>query len=232
MATAIPVISDIPEWVPYVAAVVVIVAAIWGISAYYERKRSEALSAVAPQLGLTFSGKDQMQAPRLQTALFQRGHSKEIRNLMTGSAGNLQAALFDYKFTVGGGRYSHTYKQTVAAYSKSGVQLPLFEVRRRGLWLKIFPGRGMRFDSHPEFARTMYVRCSDETRAKSIFTPALLAFLSQIDPAKKWCFEGQQDTLIVYRSEKKVKPADFRSFLDETSSLATQFFSQGNFRGS
>jgi len=29
-----------------------------------------------------------------------------------------------------------------------------------------------------------------------------------------------------------VKPADFRSFLDETSSLATQFFSQGNFRGS
>src|SRR4029079_3737940 len=134
MATAISLISEIPEWVPYVAAVVVIVAAIWGISAYYERKRSEALSAVAPQLGLTFSGKDQMQAPRLQTALFQRGHSKEIRNLMTGSAGNLQAALFDYKFTVGGGRYSHTYKQTVAAYSKSGVQLPLFEVRRRGLW--------------------------------------------------------------------------------------------------
>ena len=149
---------------------------------------------------------------------------------MTGSAGDLRAVLFDYKFTVGGGRYSHTYRQTVAAYSKTGVQLPLIEVRQRGLWRKIFPGRGMRFDSHPEFARKIYVRCSDEVRGQSIFTPALLLFIDQIDPAKKWCFEGQGDTLIVYRAQKKMKPPDFRSFLDETSSLATQFFTQGNCR--
>jgi hypothetical protein len=220
--------SGIPEWLPYVAAVVAIVAVIWGISAYYERKRSEALSAVAPQLGFTFSAKDEALAPHLQTALFQKGHSKQFRNIMTGSAGNLRAVLFDYKFTVGGGRYSHTYKQTVAAYSKNGSQLPLLEIRQRGLWQKIFSSKGMRFDSHPEFARRMYVRCVDEMRAQSIFTPALLSFLDQIDPARKWRFEGQGDTLLIYRSEKKVKPPDFRNFLDETSSLAAQFFAQGN----
>ena len=59
-------LSDIPEWVPYVAAVVAIVAVIWGISAYYERKRSEALSAVAAQLGFSFSAKDEQQAPHLE----------------------------------------------------------------------------------------------------------------------------------------------------------------------
>jgi len=229
-SSALLLLSDIPEWLPYVAAVVVIVGAIWGISAYYERKRSEALSPLAAQMGFTFSAKDDGQSPhgQMQTALFQKGHSKEFRNIMTGSAGNLRAVLFDYKYTVGRGRYSHTYKQTVATYSRNGLQLPIFEVRQRGLWLKLFSGKGIRFDSHPEFARTMYVRCSDEVRAQSIFTPALLSFLSQMDPGKKWRFEGQGDTLVVYRSEKKVKPPDLRSFLDETSSLATQFFTQGN----
>jgi len=229
MASAILLLlSEIPEWVPYVAAVVAVVAVIWGISAYYERKRSEALSGVASQMGFAFSTKDEGQAPHLQTALFQKGHGKEFRNIMTGSANSLPAVLFDYKFTVGSGRYSHTYKQTVAAFSKSGLQLPVFEIRQRGLWLKIFTGKGMRFDSHPEFARKMYVRCSDEMRGQSLFTPALLSFIDQIDPGKKWRFEGEGSTLIVYRSEKKVKPPDFRSFLDETSSLATQFFTQGN----
>ena len=229
MASAILLLlSDIPEWAPYVAAVVVIVAVIWGISAYFERKRSEALSAVASQMGFSFNAKDEGQSPHLQTALFQKGHSKEFRNIMTGSAESLRTVLFDYKFTVGGGRYSHTYKQTVAAFSKSGLQLPVFEIRQRGVWLKIFPGKGMSFDSHPEFARKMYVRCSDEVRGQNVFTPALLVFIDQINPAKKWRFEGQGDTLIVYRYEKKVKPLDFRSFLDETSSLATQFFTQGN----
>lgn len=229
-STVLLLLSNIPDWVPYVAAVVAVVAVIWGISAYYERKRSEALSVAASQMGFAFSAKDDEQAPhrRMQTALFQKGHSKEFRNVMTGGAAGLQAVLFDYKFTVGGGRYSHTYKQTVAAYSKSGVQLPVLEIRQRGLWFKLFSGKGMRFDSHPEFARKMYVRCSDEMRAQSIFTPGLLSFLEQIDPGKKWRFEGQGDTLIVYRSEKKVKPPDFRSFLDETSSLASQFFTQGN----
>ena len=231
MASAILLIlSDIPEWLPYVAGVVAIVAVIWGISAYYERKRSEALSAVAAQLGFTFSAKDQQQNPHLlmQTALFQKGHSKEFRNIMMGAAGSLRVVLFDYKYTVGGGRYSHTYRQTVAAYSKNGSQLPVIEIRQRGLWLKMFSGKGMRFDSHPEFARRMYVRCADEMRAQGVFTPALLSFLDQIDPAKKWRFEGQGDTLLVYRSEKKVKPPDFQNFLNETSSLATQFFTQGN----
>jgi hypothetical protein len=232
MVSVILLALEIPEWLPYVAAVVAIVAAIWGISVYYERKRSEALAAVAAQLGLTFSAKDQQQAPlQMQTALFQKGHGKEFRNIMTGSAGGLRVVLFDYKFTVGSGKYSHTYRQTVAAYTKNGVQLPVLEIRQRGLWRKIFSGKGLRFDSDPEFARRMYVHCADEMRAQSIFTPALLSFLGQLDPGKKWRFEGQGDTLLVYRSEKKVKPPDFRNFLDETSSLANQFFTQGNCRG-
>jgi len=55
-------LSDIPEWVPYVAAVVAIVAVIWGVGYYYERKRSEALSAVASQMGFTFNAKHEGQA--------------------------------------------------------------------------------------------------------------------------------------------------------------------------
>ena len=147
---------------------------------------------------------------------------------MTGSAGGLRAVLFDYQFTVGRGRYSHTYKQTVAAYSKTGAYLPIFEIRARGFWQKVFGNKGINFDSHPEFTRRSYVRSDDELKTREVITPGLLSFLEQGDPNKKWRLEGDGEILIVYRSEKRVKPPDFRTFLEETSSLAGQFFALGN----
>jgi hypothetical protein len=136
--------------------------------------------------------------------------------------------LFDYQFTVGGGRYSHTYRQTVAAYSKTGVNLPIFEIKARGLWQKIFGGKAINFESHPEFTRRCYVRSDDELKTRELLTPGLLSFLEALDSNKKWRLEGDGETLLVYRSEKRVKPPDFRTLLEETSSLAGQFFALGN----
>ncbi len=226
----------LPDWVPYVAAVVVLVGVIYAITSWFERRRTQALTATAMEIGFLFVGtewKDVPQPPQLQTALFDRGHSKAFRNIMTGGVAGLRAFLFDYKYTVGGGRSSRTYSQTVAAYSKTGVQLPSFNLQPQGLMHKLWDAvvhKDITFDSHPSFAQRYGLRGAEAERIRTVFTPPLISFLEVLDPQKKWQIEGMGDTLIIYRGGKKAKPGDFRVFLEETSGLAGQFLSLGNCR--
>lgn len=224
----------IPDWVGYLAVGAVLVGAIVGINAWFAHKRTQALTAVSMEIGCVFVGhewKDVQQAPALQTALFTRGHGKRFRNIMTSSVAGLRTYLFDYAFTVGGGRSSRTYNQTVAAYGKSGGNLPLFNLRPQGLMHKLWDAvvhKDISFDSHPNFSQRYVVQGPEIERIRTLFTPALLSFLEQVDQQKKWQLEGMGDTLIIYRAGKKAKPGDFRSFLEQTSSLGSQFFSLGN----
>lgn len=223
-------VFEIPQAVPYVAAILAVVASIWGVSAFLARKRSDALAATSGQIGFTFSIKDEQQAPHLQTALFKKGHSRKFRNIMTGSAEGMRAVLFDYQCTIGRGRYAHTFKQTIAAYSKTGARLPIFEIRPRNLWQRIVGVKAINFDSHPEFMGRCYVASDDEMKTRQLLTVGLLSFLEGLAPSKKWRLEGEGETLLIYASEKRVKPQNLQAFLQETSSLAAQFFALGSCR--
>jgi len=154
---------------------------------------------------------------------------------MTGSSAGLRASLFDYSFMVSDGRNSRTFAQTVATFSKSGVLLPEFEMRPEGIMQKLgemFVHKNITFDSHPGFSRHYQLRSSEEDKTRELFGPDLLAFLEGLDPKKKWRLEGGAETLIVYRMGKRVKPNEFRTFLEETSSLASSFLSLGGVRKS
>jgi hypothetical protein len=230
-------VLDNPTWLG-IAIVVVFVGGWLGIASLIARKRTAALTAVAPEIGFYFQGKEwtgPQPTPPPQTDLFRRGHSKEFRNIMTGSAAGLRACLFDYRYVIGAGRNRRNIVQTVAAYSKTGVTLPEFAMQPKGILQKIgeaFRHKDINFDSHPEFSRRCQLRSPDEVRTRTVFTAALLSYLEALDPKRKWCLEGAGDTLIVYRRDKKVKPnsADCRSYLEETSTIATSFFSFGGAR--
>jgi hypothetical protein len=229
---AIAVVIDNPAWLG-IGIVVVFVAAWLLIANVIARKRTAALTAVAPEIGFYFQGKEwagPQPAPPLATALFRQGRSKEFRNIMTGSAAGYRACLFDYAYVVGAGRSRRNIVQTVAAYSKNGVALTEFALQPKGVWQKIgeaFRHKDINFDSNPQFSQRYQLRSPDEMRTRALFTPSLLSYLESLEPGKKWCLEGGGDTLLVFRRDKKVKPEDFRSYLEETSVIATSFFSYG-----
>ena len=227
-------ILALPDWVPYVVAVVVIVGIIFAITSWLDRRRTQALTAVSLEMGFLFVGKewkDVQQPPQLQIALFNRGHSKRFRNIMTGSVAGLRTCLFDYMYTVGGGKSSRIYGQTVAAYCKNGLHLASFNLQPQGLMHKLWDAvvhKDIIFDSNPNFAQRYVLRSPETERTRTVFTPALLSFLESLNTQKKWQIEGMGDTLIIYRGGKKAKPAECKVFLEETSALAGQFFSLGN----
>lgn len=219
------------DWLVWGGGIVAAVALVLGVNYYFAWKRTQALMAVAPEIGFQFEGKawtDNTQAPKLVTALFGRGHSRKFRNVMTGSAAGMRASLFDYSYATGGGKYQHTHRQTVAAYQKSGLNLPAFEMQPAGMLAKIWNAmlhKNINFESHPDFSSRYQLRSPMADEVRTLFTPGLLSFLESLDTSRKWRLEGINDTLIVYRDGKKAKPGDFRIFLEETSTIASSFFS-------
>lgn len=222
-------ISDLPDWLPISAGIVLVVATLLVAGLILERRRREALAALALEIGFQYLGKDWgNEAPQLGAPLFRKGRNREFRNIMAGSASGLPAYLCDYQYVTGGGRSSQTHFQTVAGFTKSGAVMPEFELQPEGVLQKIgdaFVHKDIDFDTHPEFSRRMQLRSPEEQKTRELFSSGLLSYLEGLDPAKKWRIEGTGNTLLLYRGGKRVKPGEVKSFLAETSTIASQFFS-------
>jgi hypothetical protein len=219
-----------PYWV--FALFIVIAITLWILSSVQAKKRTQALEAVAAEIGLNFAGNDQSRAIQVRTALFNKGSSRKFRNIMNGASAGFQASLFDYSYTISTGRSSSTYTQTVAAFVQN-ISLPLFELRPENFMHKVsevFVHRDINFDSHPEFSRRFVLRGKEEDKIRELFTPALLTFLEALAPEKKWHIEGSEFTLLLYRAGNTVKSDEIRTFLDESSLIAQTFFTSCGLR--
>jgi len=192
------------------------------------KKRTQALQTAAQELGFAFEGEgwsDPTRAPQLETALFTRGRYREFRNIMTGTTAGFKVGIFDYTFITRAGKSSHTWTQTVTAFTQE-LGLPLFEMRPESFMDRVgdaFVHQDIKFDSHPDFSRRYLLRGPDPEKIRELFSPALLTFCEGLAAKDKWHVEGCGASLIVYRSEATVDAAEVRSFLDETSSIARNF---------
>jgi hypothetical protein len=193
------------------------------------RKRFKNIAAEAQKLGFRYqewSGTDAAHAPRFETQLFQGGWGFGFRNIMTGNYAGLDAQVFDFSRTSGGASQSTSTSQTVAVY-KQNVNLPVFLVGPGGLAGKLidaFEHQNVDLHSSGDFSRHYAVRGPDKDRIRSLFNDRLIAFIERLDSSKQWHIEGARNTLVIYRYNRRVKPMEFRDFLEETSSIAQSFF--------
>jgi len=213
-----------------VGALLVAIVAYRNIQA---RKRREALNSIAPLLGFSFVGQELDHHPNtadLKTSIFNRGHGKAFSNIMAGNFGGQPVSTFDYRYTTGSGKDSHTWSQTVAAFSQE-LWLPEFELRPENFIDRIadhFTHKDIDFDLFREFSRRFLLRGASVDEIRSLFSPALIQFLQTLPEDAKWHIEGSSTALIVYKSDITV-PADidsYRDFLEKTSIIAKTFFGQ------
>jgi hypothetical protein len=194
------------------------------------QKRTDALRTVAQEIGFYFGGNDwgdQSQVPQTGMALFKRGGGGRFKNIMTGTSAGFKTSLFDYSFSVGGGKSRRTFTQTVAAFSQD-LSLSPFEMRPEDFLDRIgdaFVHKDIDFESHSEFSRRYLLRGPEQDNMRQLFTPALRTFLEGLPSEDKWHIEGIGPTLILYRSDVTVGADRIRAFLNETSSIARTFFS-------
>ena len=199
----------------------VFLAVVW----WMEKRRSEQLTHAAAMRGMNYnkSGFEPIVEGLGALPLFTHGRWKKAGHAMRGQIERHSVVVFDYRYTIGGGRSSNTYVQTVAAYDLGALLLPPFALEPEGLFDRLGARLGMQdfdFDTHPEFSRNYKLTGSSESAVRELFA---VRMLDALQGTSGWNIEGSGSHVIVYRQKKLVAPADLGNFLDETVRMAALF---------
>ena len=182
-----------------------------------EKKRTEQFALISAELKLKLFPKGSASLfERLKPFhLFSRGRSRKIKNLMEGEANKVESAIFDYQYTTGTGRHSHTYRQSVLCFRSPKLYLPDFNLRPESVFHKIggaFGYQDIDFETHPLFSKSYLLRGDNEAAIRGLFNNELLNF---IESQQKISIEGSGDQLVFYRHKKRVKPEEVEEFMEE-----------------
>jgi hypothetical protein len=198
-----------------------------GVGAYFaylnEKKRTAALADAALRLGFSFEQKvsNEEAATLGSFHLFKIGRSRKGKNLMRGKSDGADAVLLDYQYTVGGGKNSHTYSQTVVIYpgEAGGAALPDFTLGPEHWWNKVgevFGHRDINFEASEEFSKHYLLKGPDEAAIRTLFGAEPLGFFAQ---HQGWSVESAAGSLVIYHSGRRVKPEEMQPFLADTAAL-------------
>jgi hypothetical protein len=204
-----------------------VIAVITGVVLAVRRRAAErraGFETVAQQRGWSFAA-DPVQPETLGLGpfpLLALGRAQRASNVIRLS-GEHTIAVFDYQYTVGAGQHQSTVVQTVAHVRSPRLALPPFTLSPENIFHKIggaFGYHDIDFDTGPEFSRTYLLRSKEaEGRVRELFTPALRAFFEQRTPVS---VEGHADELLVYKSGRRVEPADLPAFAEDAQTIARQ----------
>ncbi len=208
---------DIPIPVIVFGGIALLVGLGMAAGVYYEKKRREALQRMADELGLTFYGDGDpgLIAEISDLPLFSKGRSRRLTNLILGETDETTMGVFDYRYTVGSGKNSQTYRQTVAFFRSGDLKLPVFEMRPQSFFHgigKMFGYQDIDFETHRNFSRAFILRGPNETHVRQFFRPTVLEYFERNQGV---CVEGRLHDVVFYRHGKRVKPEQIKELMNE-----------------
>ena len=185
------------------------------------RERMQALVKVAGFLGWQFSEAAPLNwIPNLeQFALFNQGHSKSIANAMYGETEGVKAAVFDYRYTVGGGKNQQTFNQTIVYFEPRNLNLPFFSLRPERLFHKLISAFGYQdidFGNRPTFSSKYLLRGPDEQAVRNLFNDALLGFY-EMNPGLS--ADGGGNQLFIFQQNYRQPPEQIQSTVNAALQL-------------
>lgn len=173
----------------FVALIVILVIAVIAVIAvlvsHFEKKRREAFAQSAEQMGLIFDpdGSQEFQAQLNKFQLFNTGRSRKMSNLIRGDSGDVKLSIFDYQYTTGSGKNTHTTKLTVSAIESDRLACPSFSLRPENFFDRIGGMLGFQdidFESHPKFSKLFVLKGSDSEAVRRFFKPALIEYFETV----------------------------------------------------
>ncbi|MFA5140586.1 MAG: hypothetical protein WC728_15265 [Elusimicrobiota bacterium] len=185
-----------------------------GLSIWSERKRREALRRMAAERGFEFLEDCGCPPSAGGIQLLRRGHSLRYRNLMHGDWNGSPFEAYDYQYTVGSGKSSHTYRQTVAAFRRPEACIPAFELRKEHLGDKLLGLIGMEdidFEENPAFSKKYHLSGQDVQAVRMLFTPNVLAWFAE---RPGWDVAGGGAWVVFMHHGRRKEPKEYWAFLE------------------
>jgi hypothetical protein len=196
-----------------------------GYQKFLEVKRLYQLRLVAEDLGLEF-----IESPDISMInnfeefhLFSQGHSKRISFLLNGKIDGIDVKIFEYKYTLGSGKSTTTYKKPVMWFGSNQSNFPSFSLRPESIFHKIGSLLGyqdINFSECPEFSSNYLLRGKDESKIRRTFNNAILSYFEKNRGISTEC-NGKN--LICYLEQGNIEPNNIRSFIERGFSIYKLF---------
>jgi hypothetical protein len=199
---------------------------------YADKKRAEKIQAIATRLGFTFRRKptEADNALIVGCHIARTGHGHITSNILeVAHSDELKMTLFDHVYTVGYGKSSSQYNQTVTRMQSPVLNLPVFTLFPETFSSKIgklFGGADINFPEAPLFSKKYILRGPDEAAIRSVFSPDVMQFLVGLP----WLvlIDADGDTLFVHRTSKRTKPEEIEASVAEGKQILAKFFEAQN----
>jgi len=202
-------------------AIVVIVVVSLGIFGWLnhkqEKERTAKVGQLAASMGLEFRPLGDLElSQRLGILqLFKLGRNRKLTNLLTGETDECRISIFDYRYTTGGGKSSHTTKLTVAALESKRLRIPAFTLRPENFFDKIGGLLGLQdidFADNLEFSKTFVLKSAEEEKTRELFNRELQNFFLEREGC---CVEAFPGIMVYFIPRSRRKPEEFPSLLAE-----------------
>jgi carbonic anhydrase len=218
--------SSDPFW-PWIVVALVVGGILTLISKYFENERTKKIEKLARSQGFNFRQTPTAADNDLPIGCYlaETGRNPAVSNVLeVARTDELQFVLFEYEYTVGYGKSQHTTHQTIGRLRTPLLKLPSFLLFPETLFSKIgvmFGRTDVNFPDSPDFSDQYILRGQDEAALRAIFSPALRQALTPLDHLT---IEGADDVLFIFRSDRRVKPEDLVSRIEEDKRIAALFF--------
>ncbi len=208
--------QKIPIVVVVIAGAIALVAGIILMVRHFEKKRTAALNVIASEIGLAFSAiqDDELLARVRVFSLFNKGHSRKMRNVMKAEGESATLAIFDYQYTTGSGKHQQCHSQTVVSVESDSLSLPSFTLWSEGLLAKLGAMMGAQdidFDEHPEFSKSFVLKGDDVPAIRDFFDVEKLDFFAE----RRGAYIETAPNLFIYFRGKRRKPEQIRELMTD-----------------
>lgn len=210
----------------FILGTLVFVGGIVYVGYLNDKKRNAALQTVAQTMGFTYV--ERCSGPELTALggdipLFNHGHSRKAKRVMTGKVADRACRILDYQYTTGSGKSAHVHSQTVVMLDQPGGPLPDFTLSPENVLHRlagIFGYQDIDFESYPDFSKHYLLRGKDEAAIRAVFGPDVLALMGG---TTGWTVESCSGRLVIYREGRFTEPAQIPSYAAEGLRIAGTF---------
>jgi hypothetical protein len=206
-----------------VSGIAGIVALILGVSFYLDKKRRQQWLEVASALGFEslpiYPG--ELDGIVGSSQLMSTGRQRAWTNIFKKQVDSLGVILCDYRYTIGSGKNSTTWQQTVILFCSPSINAPRFEIKPEG-WLhkvgELVGFQDIDFVECPEFSKKYLLTGNDETAIRDFLRPEILQLLVGF---KNLCLEIRPGSQMFWFDRKRISPAEFNMALEQAFSIYT-----------
>lgn len=206
-----------------------IAAIVFGIYLFFEKRRTDEMKRFSEWIGFSFTNKPKDDfAWRLSSLNFFPGaHSHKVYNMLSGEYKGIDWKIFDYRYTIGYGKHSRTYNQTLAYAHTGDFGLPRFSLAAETFFHRlgeVFGFKDIDFKDYPAFSKRYLLKAKEEQTIRDLFTPEVLQFFQRQD--KVINVIAQDDFMAMYYANHRRAPNQLRAFIDTASEMVNIFKSR------